>query len=245
MKKHLFLAILIVSLSLVFFSFARANNNRSALVAASKDSALTSDSSAVKISLSDKVYTDLKLQDLGLSQQTVAYAVKGYQKLVDSGLVSNNQYLTIVDMSQSSRSKRFYIIDMKNDKLVWNTYVSHGKNSGVDMAEHFSNAANSNETSLGFYVTKATYSGKHGLSLRISGLENGFNSNAEARGVVVHGASYVNAARANSAYMGRSQGCPALPENEYAQVINIIKGGSVLFIYHPTEEYLQSSTLLN
>jgi hypothetical protein len=83
------------------------------------------------------------------------------------------------------------------------------------------------------------------LSLRINGLEEGFNSNAEARGVVVHGASYVNADRVNSGYMGRSQGCPALPVNEYAKVINIIKDGSVLFVYHPSATYLQSSPILN
>jgi hypothetical protein len=113
------------------------------------------------------------------------------------------------------------------------------------MAEKFSNQMNSEESSLGFYVTENTYTGKHGLSLRINGLEEGFNSNAEARGVVVHGAPYVNADRVNSGYMGRSQGCPALPVNEYAKVINIIKDGSVLFVYHPSAAYLQSSSILN
>lgn len=245
MKKHLFLAALIVSVSFIFISFTRANHS-SALVAASKDS-LVNDTTASthEVLLSEKLFNDLHLQEAGLSSQALDYAVEGYQKLVDSGLVNNPQYLTIVDLSQSSRNKRFYILDMKNDKLVWNTFVAHGRNSGVDMAEHFSNAFNSNESSLGFYVTESTYFGKHGLSLRISGLEDGFNDNAEARGIVVHGAPYVNAGRVNSDYMGRSQGCPALPENEYAQVINIIKDGSVLFIYNPSPNYLQSSTLLN
>jgi hypothetical protein len=195
--------------------------------------------------LSNQLFNDLHLQQAGLSMQAVDYAIKGYEKLVDSGMVTNPQYLTIVDLSQSSRNKRFYILDLKNDSLVWNTYVAHGRNSGVDMAEHFSNQLNSNESSLGFYITKNTYNGKHGLSLRISGLESGFNDNAEARGVVVHGAPYVNAARVNSNYMGRSEGCPALPENEYAQVINIIKGGSVMFVYGPDSNYLQSSALLS
>jgi hypothetical protein len=190
------------------------------------------------------MFNELNLQKAGLSEQTLEYAVKGYQKLVDSGLVNNAQYLTIVDLSQSSRNKRFYILDMKKDSLVWNTYVAHGKNSGVDMAKSFSNSFDSNKSSLGFYVTESTYNGKHGLSLRIDGLEHGFNDNAEARGVVVHGAPYVNAGRVSTAYMGRSQGCPALPENEYADVINIIKGGSVLFIYGNDSNYVQSSTLL-
>jgi len=244
MKKHLLLLALIVSFSLVLFSFAKANS--STLTATVKDSSIA-DSSAVspETSLSEKMYTDLHLQQAGLSEKAVTYAIKGYEKLVDSGLVNNTQYLTIVDFGQSSRNKRFYILDMKNDSLVRNTYVAHGKNSGVDMAKSFSNKFNSNKSSLGFYVTKSTYRGKHGLSLRIDGLEPGFNDNAEARGVVVHGAAYVNAGRVNSDYMGRSQGCPALPENEYAQVINIIKDGSVMFIYNPDSNYLQSSALLN
>lgn len=245
MKKNFFLLALLVSFSLIMISFAKANSSRTTVLA--KDSVTVSDSSALvnEVSLSEKMFNELHLQEAGLSKMTLEYAIKGYQKLVDSGLVTNSQYLTIVDLSQSSRNKRFYILDMKNNKLAWNTYVAHGKNSGVDVAKSFSNAFNSNKSSLGFYVTKSTYNGKHGLSLRISGLEHGFNDNAEARGVVVHGAAYVNAGRAHSEYMGRSQGCPALPENEYAQVINIIKDGSVMFVYNPSEDYLQSSGLLN
>lgn len=244
MKKHLFLLALIVSFSLVLFSFAKANSSR--IAAPLKDSAVA-DSSAIvqEASFSEKMFDDLHLQQAGLSHQAFDYAVKGYERLVDSGLVNNPRYLTIVDLSQSSRNRRFYIVDMKKDSLTWNTYVSHGKNSGVDMAKNFSNDFNSNKSSLGFYLTKSTYRGKHGLSLRIDGLEDGFNDNAEARGVVVHGASYVNGGRVNSDYMGRSQGCPALPENEYAQVINIIKDGSVFFVYGSDSSYIQSSSLLN
>jgi hypothetical protein len=243
MKKHLFPLTLIVCLSVVFFSFAKANGSAK-IVASVKDS-IAGSSVATAVSLGEKLFNDLNLQNLGLSEEAVEYATKGYQKLVDSGLVNNPQYLTIVDLSQSSRNKRFYILDMQKDSLVWNTFVAHGRSSGVDMAKSFSNDLNSNKSSLGFYVTKSTYSGKHGLSLRISGLEHGFNDNAEARGVVVHGAPYVNPGRVNSEYMGRSQGCPALPENEYAQVINIIKDGSVLFVFNPDSNYLQSSSLLN
>lgn len=243
MKKNLFLLALIVSFSLLLISFAKANNSSNRIPAV-KDS-IDSNVIVENISLSEKLYNNLNLQDAGLSKETVDYAIKGYQKLVDSGLVKNSRYLTIVDFSQSSRSKRFYILDMDKDSLAWHTYVAHGKNSGVDMARSFSNEFNSNKSSLGFYVTKSTYHGKHGLSLRIDGLEHGFNDNAEARGVVVHGASYVNAGRVNSDYMGRSQGCPALPQNEYAEVIDIIKDGSVLFVYNPDSRYLQSSTLLS
>ncbi|HEY0751414.1 MAG TPA: murein L,D-transpeptidase catalytic domain family protein, partial [Chitinophagaceae bacterium] len=93
--------------------------------------------------------------------------------------------------------------------------------------------------------TKGTYTGKHGKSLRLSGKEKGFNANAEARAIVVHGADYVNAGRVNSGFMGRSQGCPALPMKDYAKVINLIKDGSVMFIYHPSQNYIQQSQLIN
>jgi hypothetical protein len=172
-------------------------------------------------------------------------AVKRYEKLVENGEVRNTRYLTIVDLSQSSSKKRFYLLDLKNSKIVLNTYVAHGKNSGLQEASKFSNERNSEETSLGFYVTDKTYSGKHGLSLRLSGLENGINDNAESRGIVVHGASYVSSNRARSGYIGRSQGCPALPEKENNKIIKLIKNGSVFFIYHPSPSYLNRSGLLN
>lgn len=109
-----------------------------------------------------------------------------------------------MDFSQSSRKKRFYLLDIKNKKLLENTYVAHGKNSGMDMAKSFSNVIGSEKSSLGFYITKGTYTGKNGFSLRMAGLDRGFNDNAEKRAIVVHGADYANAGRVNSAYMGRS-----------------------------------------
>jgi hypothetical protein len=243
-KTNLLSAIFMLS-SLPFISFIEPNNAIEKKVDVVKISTVIVNDDNVVSSLSSALYEGLKLNQLGLSKEALDYALKGYQKLVDAGSVVNNRYLTIVDFSQSSRKKRFYLLDVKNNKLVHNTFVSHGKNTGVDMAEKFSNKMNSEQSSLGFYVTTATYTGKHGLSLRLSGQEAGFNDNAEARGVVVHGAAYVNANRVKSDYMGRSQGCPALPEAEFAKVINIIKDGSVMFIYHPSQTYLQQSALLN
>ena len=195
--------------------------------------------------LSSALYEELDLQSTGLSKDVLDAAVKGYEKLSEEGVVNNEQYLTIVDFSQSSRKKRLYVLDIENHKLAINTFVSHGKNSGVDQAEKFSNIPESEQSSLGFYVTKNTYSGKHGLSLKLSGLEDGFNDNAERRAIVVHGANYVNAARVNSAYMGRSQGCPAVPQQQASKIISMIKDGSALFIYHPSGKYLNSSKILN
>jgi hypothetical protein len=246
-KNHLFTT-LFVSLSIALISFAKVTGNSTVTAAGKVVVADTIEAvdSVADVSLSTSLYEGLNLQAVGLSKEAVEYAVKGYEKLVAAGTVANSQYLTIIDFSQSSRKKRFYLIDVKNGELVMNTFVSHGKNTGVDNAEKFSNTVNSEQSSLGFYVTGATYTGKHGKSLRLAGQEQGFNNNAMARGVVVHGAAYVNAGRVKSAYMGRSQGCPALPETEYAKAIDYIKDGSVMFIYHPTAAgYIQQSPVLN
>lgn len=245
-KSHLFTT-LSVCLATAFISLSFINPSAKKAAAASvytiTDSLVTP--AAEVTSLSETLYTKLNLENLNLSREALDYAIKGYEKLTASGAVNNNRYLTVIDFSQSGRQKRFYLIDMQKQKLVMNTFVSHGKNTGLDMAKDFSNTINSEKSSLGFYITDATYTGKHGLSLRLRGQEEGFNSNAMARGIVVHGADYVNAGRVNSAFMGRSQGCPALPQAEYATAINYIKDGSVMFIYHPMQTYVEQSTILN
>lgn len=191
------------------------------------------------------IYDSLNLGKLGLSEDVMVKAYAGQQLLAGQGKFSNTDLLTIVDFSQSSKKKRLYIIDVKNYKVLANTYVAHGKNTGLNYAEKFSNTPESLQSSLGFYVTKHTYFGKHGLSLRLGGLEKGFNDNAEARAIVMHGANYIGSHRLNSGYMGRSFGCPAVPQAESAQIIQMVKDGSCLFIYHPTAKYLNGSTVLN
>jgi len=194
---------------------------------------------------SEMLYDSLKLGRLGLSRQALQYAYKGLQKLVAKGLVVNPSVLTVCDFTQSSDNKRMYIIDVKKCQLLLNTYVAHGRNSGLSFAERFSNSISSLESSLGFYVTKNIYFGKHGRSLRLAGLERGFNDNAERRAVVVHGAPYIGEQRAEAAYMGRSFGCPAVPQYLADKVINLIKDGTCLFIYHPSRSYLHGSRILN
>lgn len=247
MQKNRLIIALAITLGITAASFTQINHSKTLIQSSTVVESAKADSTtnASAIDASAALYNNLNLEKAGLSQQAFNYALKGYQKLLNEGKVTNDQYLTIVDFTQSSRSRRFYLIDMKNAELVMNTYVAHGKGSGVDMAERFSNSANSNESSLGFYITKSTYNGKHGMSLRISGQDSGFNDNAEARGVVVHGAPYVNSSRISSAYMGRSQGCPALPVDEYAKAIDYIKDGSVMFLYSSNGDYLQHSTVLN
>jgi hypothetical protein len=192
------------------------------------------------------LYKNTGLEQYGLSKEAFDYAWKGYQYLVEYNRITCSDYLTICDFSQSSRQKRLYIIDVKNQELVTNTFVAHGKNSGAEFATKFSNTPESLQSSLGFYVTSSTYNGKHGLSLRLLGVDPGFNDKALMRTIVLHGAAYVDAARArNGMYMGRSWGCPAVPQNESTGIINTIKNGTCLFIYHPTRNYLQTSKILN
>lgn len=192
------------------------------------------------------LYYTAELSNSGLSKEAFDYAWKGYEYLLQQNKITKDQYLSICDFSQSSANKRLYIIDVTNGKLLINTYVAHGRNSGGEFATKFSNVPESLQSSLGFYLTSDTYIGAHGLSLRVNGLEPGFNDKAYERSIVIHGAAYVDAARAKAGvFMGRSYGCPAVPEKESSTIINTIKNGSCLFIYHPSVNYLQHSKILN
>ncbi len=192
------------------------------------------------------IYVTANLRQYGLSDEAFQYAWKGYQKLIENKQISRTEFLTICDFSQPSSQKRLYIVDVENQKLITNTYVAHGKNSGIEYATKFSNTPESLQSSLGFYITANTYIGAHGLSLRINGVDKGYNDKALARTIVIHGAAYVDPARAKAGvFMGRSYGCPAVPQKESAEIITTIKNGTCLFIYHPGKAYLNGSKILN
>ena len=194
---------------------------------------------------SKAIYNKLQLAAIGLSDKAFDYAYKGYQYLVKKQKLTNANILAICDFSQSSNKKRLYVLDLVNNQVLLTTYVAHGRGSGGEYAMRFSNRSRSHQSSLGFYITSSTYYGDHGLSLRLQGLEPGFNSLAMKRNIVLHGAPYIGDEYLNSnKFMGRSYGCPAVPENECAEIIDLIKNGTCLFIYHPTNKYLQSSKIL-
>jgi hypothetical protein len=193
---------------------------------------------------SNILYDSLHLDKLGMKKEVLMYAYKGQQSLVKKGRIPNSTILTVCDFSQPSDTKRLYIIDVKDFKVLLNTYVAHGKNSGDLYANRFSNRSRSLQSSLGFYVTKGTYFGKHGLSLKLSGQDKGFNDKAESRAIVVHGASYIGDEWLGGK-MGRSFGCPAVPQRDAKKLINLIKNGTCLFIYHPLKSYLHGSNVLN
>lgn len=192
------------------------------------------------------MYNAMNLKKFGLSAKAFEYALKGYKKLVERGKVMKDEVLSICDFSQSSRRKRFYVIDMAEKKVLINTWVAHGRNSGREYARSFSNSPESHKSSLGFYRTGNTYYGSHGLALKIEGLEKNINDKADERNIVIHGSDYVGASfLARSPINGRSFGCPALPQKVTGKVIQTIKDGSCLFIYHPTKNYIQKSKVLN
>jgi len=163
----------------------------------------------------------------------ISIALNGFSDFKSQNLLKNDSLLTIIDFSASSTEKRFFLLDLKNQKVLKQTLVAHGKNSGLDFAESFSNKKRSRKSSLGFYVTGETYEGKHGFSLRLDGMSKDLNDNARKRAIVIHGANYVNQdfIKANGR-IGRSFGCPALSFDEANEIIELIKEGSCLFIYH-------------
>ena len=192
------------------------------------------------------IYDSLNLKKRGLRKEAFIYAYTGYKKLEEEGKLNKEGLITICDFSQSSKRKRLYLIDLNNCKLLLNTYVAHGRNSGGEYARKFSNRPESLQSSLGFYRTKKTYYGSHGLALTLTGLEPGFNDKAERRKIVMHGSQYIgDNYRRWGKYMGRSFGCPAIPMKQSKLLINTIKNGSCLFIYHPSKTYLSGSKILN
>ncbi len=250
MRKKL-LPIVLGCISLSLFPVFKAGSRDNFSTATSVNSILNTDTHLAKAThentetVAISLYDSLHLDKKGLNFDALKYAFKGYQNLLSKGVIKKTDILTVIDFSKSSHKKRMFIIDLNNYKLLVNTYVAHGKNTGLAYAKTFSNKMESLQSSLGFYLTKGTYVGKHGLSLKLEGKERDINDKAEDRAVVIHGANYIGNHRLNSPYMGRSFGCPAVPQTEASKVINLIKNGTCLFIYHPSDSYLQGSTLLN
>ncbi len=167
------------------------------------------------------------------SQEVFVLAYEGFKYLENQHKI-NNKLLTVIDFSLSSTENRFWVIDIENKKVLFSTIVAHGMNSGQEFAKSFSNKNNSFQSSLGFYLTGEIYYGKHGESLKLDGLQNGLNDNARNRDIVIHAADYVSKKHIRiHGKLGRSHGCPALPNHLNKKVIATIKDKSVLFIYHP------------
>jgi len=184
------------------------------------------------------LYEEIGLEKAGLNLEVFNKAMVGYLNLVKAGEVQKKNILTIADFDKHSSQKRFWVIDLEARKILHQSLVAHGKNSGWDIAENFSNVLGSEMSSLGFYVTQDTYRGKHGLSLKLNGMDEDYNKNAYDRHVVVHGAEYVSEDFVKQhGRLGRSQGCPALPMGDHRAIIQDIKEGSVLYLHASNEDY--------
>lgn len=188
-----------------------------------------------------KIYEDAGLAEAGLSLEVFNKAMVGYLNLMHEGAIADKKILTIADFDVPSTQKRLWVLDLENNKLLYNSLVAHGKNSGWKEAGQFSNTIESEMSSLGFFVTQGTYQGKHGLSLKLEGLDKNFNDNASKRNVVVHGADYVSESFVDkNGFLGRSQGCPALPMDMHEKIIDTIKEKTVLYLHASDAGYYSS-----
>jgi hypothetical protein len=225
-------------LGITIFFFISATNKPEIAPGARKELTKVISVDSVYNSHINSLYSDLHLKEKGLALPVFEKALTGFYNLRQLGLVPRKSILTIADFDQLSTKKRLYIIDLQQKTLLLNTWVAHGQNSGGDEANVFSNINNSFSSSLGFYLTGEVYRGIHGKSLKLDGLDEGFNSNARSRSIVVHGAAYVSEGTIKAlGRLGRSQGCPAVAPEVADKVIQTIEDKTVLFINKSDEKY--------
>lgn len=203
---------------------------------------------AVPIQAADTVealLVELRAEAPSLDNQVLQLALEASDCAEDRDL-GDNSILTVIDYSLPSTEPRLWVLDLDSKQLLFHELVSHGVNTGENFATRFSNRVGSRQSSLGLFRTKGTYYGRNGFSLRLEGLEPGINHKALERTIVMHGAWYVSEEFAEEhGRLGRSWGCPALDNEVAPEVIETIKNGSLLFIYHPDKQWQQKSELLN
>jgi hypothetical protein len=181
-----------------------------------------------------KVSTDV--MDLAFSAASCA---------VRAGAVQSPSTLTVIDYSKPSTEKRLWVLDMRTHAVLYEELVAHGMGTGDNVATSFSNEPETHKSSLGLFVTEGTYVGKNGYSLRLNGLDEGFNDRARERAIVMHGAPYVSETFAQAqGRLGRSWGCPALREAVAHELIDHVKGGNLVFAYYPNAQWLKTSQYL-
>ncbi len=192
------------------------------------------------------IYGSMNLQDAGLDQKAFEYAWRGYHNLLKKGMIQKRSMLSICDFSQSSRTKRMYVIDVQHRKLLYRTYVAHGQNSGDEYATTFSNEPDSYKSRPWILCDTAHLHRAQWSVTQIEWCRFRLYDMALKRQIVLHGSAYVSD-RYMQDYgsLGTSLGCPALPAAVSGKIIRAVKDGSVLFIYHPTQQYLSHSTVIN
>jgi hypothetical protein len=180
------------------------------------------------------LYIHWNLSASGLGKAAFEAATGSYRRCRQQGQLQQDHLLTVIDFTKPSTQQRLFVVDMRTGRVLLRSLVAHGQQSGGHYASRFSNEVNSHQSSLGLYITANTYTGVHGYSLRLKGCQSGLNHNAWKRDIVLHGADYATPDFVKShGYLGRSQGCPAVPPSVNQSLINLIKNGTALFIYHP------------
>jgi len=178
--------------------------------------------------------------------KVISLAARAAECARKQGLLDGFRHLAVIDYSLPSTQPRLWVFDVTQGRLLYQELVAHGRNTGERVAERFSNVEGSKMSSLGLYQTADTYYGSNGYSLRLRGLDAGFNDNALARAIVMHGAPYVSQAIAERlGRLGRSWGCPAVRQEVARGVIDTLKGGALLFAYYPDSKWLKESPLLS
>lgn len=191
------------------------------------------------------LYSSIQLEQYGLSYEVFRYGMIGYFSLEQQQKLGTKKLISIIDFTKPSTEKRFYTIDLEKLEVKFHTYVSHGKNTGENLATSFSNTIHSNQSSLGFYITGETYVGSKGYSLKLDGQDRGYNDNMRTRAVVMHSAAYVSETWIKRyGRLGRSQGCPALPTEISKTVIDAIKHNTLIFAYSNDVAFINASAHL-
>jgi hypothetical protein len=179
----------------------------------------------------------------GLNPKVLAMALNAVECAKAKGTTGREDLLTVIDYSLPSTERRLWVLDLERGEVLFNELVAHGRGTGDNYATKFSNLNDSHQTSLGLFRTGGTYQGGNGYSMKLQGLDKGFNDRAEARYIVMHGAWYVSEAQARAqGRIGRSWGCPALSEEMAPKVIDTIKGGSFVFSYGGDQDWLQAAS---
>ena len=190
----------------------------------------------------ESLVTALLNQAPGLKADVLRLALNATRCASAKGLVKRPDLLTVIDYSLPSDKPRLFTFNLAARKLVFIELVAHGKNSGGNIANFFSNSPGSLATSIGLFVTADTYNGSNGYSLRLKGLDEGVNDMAFDRAIVMHGASYVSRAAVRAlGRLGRSWGCPAVRSEMARKIIDTVKGGTPIFAYYPDKNWLSQS----
>jgi hypothetical protein len=240
--RSLFVRVMVVAFALALLTIGTSAAPGATVVpsvsAASKTTVVPAASALAAGSWHSSSLGSVNAKVFGLALSAASCAIR-------SGVVAEPSTLTVIDYSKPSTEKRLWVFDLRSREMVYEELVAHGQGSGENVPTMFSNDADTHRTSLGLFVTGDTYIGKNGYSLRLDGLDRGFNDHARDRAIVMHGAPYVSEAFARAqGRLGRSWGCPALSEGVAREVIDRVKGGGLVFAYYPNQQWLNGSQYL-